>query len=203
MKSKTIIQAGAFALAALVMVQSAQSADAVANPLAPTSTEIAAVKPSAPKLAATPQVVVSTPASLSTVPSIGLYRQLDDLRSQNALLTESLKNAKLKNEISNVGTIPTGQPNPNPIGATGVNGFPGNMTPATAAPLSAQVQMVSASDGQYTALISLPTGGHVNARVGRNIAGLGVVKSISLNEVLLTNKSETISLPFANDSGVR
>lgn len=201
MKSKTIIQAGAFALTALMMAQSAQAADAVANPLAPTSTELASVKPQAPKpvVAAAP-VVISTPASMSTVPSIALYRQLDELRSKNALLAESLKNVELKNKIGNVGISPTGQANPNP---TGVNGFPSNMAPATAAPLSVQVQMVSASEGQYTALISLSTGGRVKARVGSKLAGLGVVKSISLDEVLLTNKTETISLPFATDGGVR
>lgn len=203
MKSKPILQASVVALTALMMAKSAQSADTVANPLAPTVAEVASVKPMAPKPVVAAPVAVSTPATVSTVPSIGLYRQLDDLRSQNALLAESLKNVELKNKIGNVGTNAAVQPNLNPLGTPG-QGFPPGMNPAVSGqPPTAQVHMVSASEGEYTALISLPTGGHVNARVGRTISGLGVVKSISLNEVLITNKTQTTSLPFANDSGVR
>lgn len=179
MNSKYIIQA---AVTALMIGQSAQAADAVAKPAS-----TPAVAPS----------VAATPAN----PNAGLYRQLDELRSQNAILTETLKNAKLKNDISSVGTNPVGQPGMTLGGPSSYQGSAQSSAQSGAtAPLSAQVQMVSGSENKLTALISLSNGGRMTVRVGSNIAGVGVVKSISKDEVMVVSKTQIISLPFALDA---
>lgn len=173
MNSKYIIQA---AVTVLIIAQNAQAADAVVKP--------AATPAVAPSVAATPA-------------NAGLYRQLDELRSQNAILTETLKNAKLKNDISSVGTNPISQPG---MTQGGPSSYQGSAQSGAAAPLSAQVQMVSGSENKLIALISLSNGGRVTVRVGSNIAGVGVVKSISKDEVMVANKTQIISLPFALDA---
>lgn len=175
MNSKYIIQA---AVTVLIIAQNAQAADTVVKP------------------AATPAVAPSV--SVTPVnPNAGLYRQLDELRSQNAILTETLKNAKLKNDINSVGTNPIGQPG---LALGGPSSYQGSAQSGAAAPLSAQVQMVSGSENKLTALISLSNGGRVTVRVGSNIAGVGVVKSISKDEVMVASKTQIISLPFALDA---
>jgi type IV pilus biogenesis protein PilP len=176
MNSKYIIQA---AVTALMIAQNAQAADAVVKTQAATPV-------AAPSVAATP-----------ANPNAGLYRQLDELRSQNAILTETLKNAKLKNDISNVGTNPISQPG---MTLGGPLSYQGSAQSGASAPLSGQVQMVSGSENKLTALISLSNGGRVTVRVGSNIAGVGVVKSISKDEVMVASKTQIISLPFALDA---
>jgi type IV pilus biogenesis protein PilP len=125
------------------------------------------------------------------------YGQLDALRSQNAVLAETLKNTELRNKISGVDKTSTGQPGPNPGGTTGVQS---SSYPSSFASPSALVQMVSGIESKMTAQISLPDGSPVNVRVGSNIAGLGIVKSISMNEVMIADKKRIFSLPFASDS---
>lgn len=169
MKSKNRIQAGAVVMAALMVALSAQAVGADAKPAAP------------------------APVSQGTGSDVALYHQLDVLRSQNAVLTESLKNAEMRNKVNNVTTM---VPSLTPGGAPSMSG---NAYPDSSASLSL-VQMVSGSGKNLTALISLPNGGRVTARVGSNIPGLGVVKSISLNEVAVENKKQTLILPFASDS---
>lgn len=183
MNSKHIINACVLTASALVVAQSAQAGEAAVKHMAPTPVVTALVE--------------AAPVNANAGSSSALYRQLDELRSQNAILSESLKNAKLKNEISSVGKNSPGQLSLTPGGTAG---FPGNALPGPSAPLSAQVQMVSGSGSNLTTQISLPNGGSVTARVGSNIPGLGVVKSISMNEVVVVSKSQTIILPFASDS---
>jgi hypothetical protein len=60
--------------------------------------------------------------------------------------------------------------------------------------------MVSGTKNNLTALISLSNGSRINAKVNSNIAGIGTVKSISLNEVIVSNKSQTMSLAFAGEA---
>ncbi len=113
-----------------------------------------------------------------------LYKQLDALRSENALLTESLKNAELNRKL-NEAQLTAGQ--------SGLNGI-------TWPSSTAQVLMVSGLGKKLTALISLANGGRINVSVNDKIPGLGVVQLISINEVLITAKRQIISLPFATDS---
>lgn len=183
MNSKHIINACVLAASALVVAQSAQAGEAAVKHMAPTPVVTG--------------VVEGPPVSANAGSSVALYHQLDVLRSQNAILTESLKNTELKNKISSVGKNSPGQLSLTPGGTAS---FPGSALPGPSAPLSAQVQMVSGSGSNLTAQISLPNGGSVAARVGSNISGLGVVKSISMNEVVVASKSQTTILPFASDS---
>jgi hypothetical protein len=112
-------------------------------------------------------------------PDVDLYGQLAALRAENVLLTEKLKNTELKSQIES---------------------REGKSFAAVTA-TNAAVQMVSGSAGNLTALIALPNNSHVLARVGTQIQGVGVVKSISANEVVVSGKAGPISLPFASESG--
>lgn len=167
--------------------------------------EIVVAKPVTP--VALPVVVIAAKVvnpSASSSSNVSLYRQLDELRSQNAILTESLKNAELKNNLNKVGNTQTMVPSLSAGGPAGMpNNFSGTSTTmASAQAQTASVQMVSGSGSKLIAVLSLPDGGHVTVRVGSNIAGLGVVKSISRNEVVVANKKDTITLSFADSSSV-
>jgi type IV pilus biogenesis protein PilP len=117
----------------------------------------------------------------------GLYRQLDELRSQNAILVEALKNKELQGKIDDLNAQGVGPSKGVELKSTGEQGLP-------------QVQMVSGSAGRLTALISLPDGGRVTARVGARVPHVGVVRSISANEVIVDGQNGTIVLPFAGDA---
>ena len=126
-----------------------------------------------------------------------LYRQLVELRSQNALLSEQVKNAELKSKVNGPDkgqgkTVSLDQNLPI-MPATSSGG-------AQDAPATARVQMVSGFGGNLTALLQLPNGNRVTVRVGSNVPGLGTVKSISLDDVEVENKKETIVLPFAAEA---
>lgn len=128
---------------------------------------------------------------------VSIFSQLDQLRSENAVLTEALKNAELKSKINNDQHKKTNANlgfTPNPMT------MPGNYMQGSSTLPTAQVQMVSGTKNNLTALISLPNGGIVNAKVNTNISGVGTVKSITLNEVIVMDKSQKTSLPFAADS---
>lgn len=117
-------------------------------------------------------------------PSIESFQQLDLLRSQNALLAEKVKNKELRskldqNDAKNPPSQQNGQPPVSP---------------------SAHVQMVSGIGNTLTALIILPGGGQMAAKVGTTIPGIGQVRSIASNEVTVASRQQTISLPFAGDS---
>lgn len=145
-------------------------------------------------------------AKVAATSTVALFKELDELRSQNALLAEALKNAELKYKISQVGKpqagnqtdptvpqIPPAMPAAAPVAASraAVTNFDA---------MSAQVQMVSGTGTNLVALITLANGSKVNARVGSTIPGLGTVRSISLNEVTVFNKKDTNSIPFASDT---
>lgn len=131
----------------------------------------------------------------SVFAEISQYQELDALRSQNAVLTEAVKNAELKCRLSNGGKdCASAQIAPNqnlsapPWGATSVGAsFP-------------QVELVSGLDNKKTAIISMPGSGHIKAHVGKKITGLGTVKSISVHEVTVEQGGKIISLPFAEES---
>ena len=136
---------------------------------------------------------------------VDTYGQLDALNAHNAILNAVLKNLELKKKITDarngVDTSTPGQRvqasefNPSIRGA----GPTVRAAPSIQMP-SAQVQMVSGVGRQLTAIIALPNGSHMNVREGATIPGLGVVKSISVNEVIVQDKKQVISLPFASDT---
>ena len=133
-------------------------------------------------------------AQVANTATSGFYQQLVELRSQNAVLTEALKNAKLKNEISAAS-------NAIPSVVGGPSGYPTVTGPFTGSQATGpQVQMVSGTGNQLIAVISLASGGCMNVRVGSPIVGLGTVKSISRDEVIVASKTQTVSLPFAGEA---
>jgi type IV pilus biogenesis protein PilP len=146
----------------------------------------ALVAPAAPAPAVTtpPSAAPVVPYSTRTVNSSATYRQLDELRTQNAILQEQVKSYELRNKIN--GTAGGAAPSASNMHAT-----------ASVAPSVATVQLVDGIDGMLTATVLLPTGGTVNVRVGSSIPGAGVVKTITLNEVCVSGKGESQCLPFA------
>lgn len=131
----------------------------------------------------------------SVFAEISQYQELDALRSQNAVLTEAVKNAELKCRLNNGGKdCASAQLAPNQNlsapawGAVSVTStFP-------------QVELVSGVDNKKTAIIFVPGSGRIKAHVGKKVAGLGTVKSISVHEVTVEQSGKTISLPFAEES---
>jgi type IV pilus biogenesis protein PilP len=124
--------------------------------------------------------------------SNGAFKDLDALKTQNALLVESLKNAELKAKILEVGK---------PKGEVRVEKEVNRVTVSGLDSTSAHVMQVSGVGADLTALLSMSNGRQVLAHVGTNIAGLGVVKSISLNEVLVAAaKGRVNSLAFSGDA---
>jgi type IV pilus biogenesis protein PilP len=114
----------------------------------------------------------------------------DAIRAENAYLDDQIQNAKKKKELQGLSTDTSSLIGPS-VGA------------ATATPQRPlQVQMVSGLAGQLRALLCLPVGGSVSVRVGSVIPGMGTVKSISINEVLVVlEKSRQIQpIPFASDN---
>lgn len=142
-------------------------------------------------------LIVSTSLLLcqSVFADISQYQELDALRSQNAVLTEAVKNAELKCRLNNGGKdCASAQVAPNqnlpvpPWGATPLRSS------------SPQVELVSGFDNKKTAIISIPGSGNIKAHVGKKIAALGTVKSISVHEVTVEQGGKIISLPFAEES---
>lgn len=164
MSSKITVLSVAAAAAALLCSQTVRAADPAPAPVASAANPVNAT-------------------------SSSFYQQLVELRSQNAILVETLKNAKLKSEISAATSSAT------TVGAAqNVGAYQSTMGSFTSGP---QVLMVSGTPNQLIAVISLANGSRVNAHVGSQIAGLGTVKSISRDEVIVANKTQIVSVPFA------
>lgn len=141
-------------------------------------------------------VVPQNPASFGTNYNSAKFGELDAIRSQNALLQEKAKTVELQAKIKGNngsdsqaarGTIPA--PNLFPVGGQIAGQTPG-----------AIVLSVEGIDEQRTATVILPSGQKVVAREGTSLPGIGVVKSISLNEVCLQSKAQARCLPFSPSS---
>jgi type IV pilus biogenesis protein PilP len=124
--------------------------------------------------------------------SSSAFKELDALKTQNALLGEALKNAELKAKILEAGK-------PKNDGRIEKDSSRAKVTAVDLS--SAQVMMVSGVGRDLSALIAMGNGRQVVARVGSNVAGLGVVQSIKLNEVLVSSgKGQVSSLAFAGET---
>lgn len=134
------------------------------------------------------------PSALPTSTGVATFGQLDELRSQNALLAEAVKGAELRAKLNGSATPakPTPPTETRPVPARRVEPAPSIVTASTA-----QVQMVSGVGNALVAHIAMQNGTTVPARVGTYIAGLGTVRTISINEVVVANKKQTIVVPFA------
>lgn len=151
--------------------------------------------------AAEPQAAApAVPASAG----VATYGQLDEMRSQNALLEMAVKNAELRSKLAGgkssaaqdlggppAPTRPAPAPAPAPASAAVALGL---VAPAAS---TASVDLVASdSEGRMTAILVLDSGRKVKARVGSQIPGVGTIRSISIDEVVAVVKGKTVSLPF-------
>ncbi len=107
------------------------------------------------------------------------FRELDQWRTQNALLAEMVKNSEMKAKLGNQGASA------------------GQSTANAATSTAFQVLSVEGVDNDLTALVTLANGTTHKARTGFPIPGLGKVKSITRDEVIVTTKAGPRSLDFA------
>lgn len=122
---------------------------------------------------------------------VGTQGQLDALNAENALLQVELKNLQLKEQIKNGGKeagstsapiLPTGSK------ASFYDDMP-----------DAKVVLVSGEPGHAIATI-IVNGATIKAGAGKLIRGLGMVKSVSLDEVIIQTKKTEFALPFVADT---
>lgn len=139
----------------------------------------APAQPSTPQRALAPvDRLVSSESVIATQTNVVTLRQLDALRSQNAMLSEMVKAAEFKAKLNGQGSA-----------VSQANGS----APSSTGP---QVVSVIGTDDTLTAVINLGDGSTIKVRNGAPVPGIGKVKSISLEEVMVTTKSGPVSLPF-------
>lgn len=134
--------------------------------------------------------------------NVSVFQQLDELRSKNAILTEELKNAELVNKLNAsssggfaVPSMTAGMSNAPYAGGRGREG--------SYEPSGYLVKLVSGQKDSLRAVIIAPNGGRLTVRVGSKIDGLGIIKSISINEVVaVSGKSDTM-IPFAGETSMQ
>lgn len=129
--------------------------------------------------------------------SVSNFGQLDALRSQNAILDAKVKNAELQRKLDQGGgtTIPVQQ---SVLPVAGQRSTP--RTQNTYIDRSARVELVSGIGSNFSAKVVLGDGSSSVVKTGTKLPGLGVVKSISANEVITQMGKETYSIPFAQEN---
>lgn len=164
----------------------APAAPAPAAPAAPASSQPIPTPAPANAKPAAPSVPVAAPKPAQTQPETDqavherriftqttseTFRQLDELRTRNALLAEMVKEADQKAKLGNQsgGGVPGGSP---------INSS-----------RSIQVLAIYGLDDKLTAVVSLANGSTMKAHAGSDIPGAGRVKSISRDEVLVATKT--------------
>lgn len=152
---------------------------------------------------ATPAPLTATvaPSKAVATPGVTTLRQLDELRSQNALLTEMVKAAELRAKLAGQGGPGEASGTPSPR-----RGPVDKAALSMQAAQGAQVLSVYGVDGKLTAVVGLRNGSTVKAQEGATIPGLGSVKSISRNSVLVDTGTTTVGLnfvPFGSGQGAR
>jgi type IV pilus biogenesis protein PilP len=132
------------------------------------------------------QAPAALPHQAISAPSVATLRQLDALRSENAVLTEMVKAAELRSKLSPAQSgAQTSAPKPSP-----------QVRPGDAA-RALQVVSVYGLDGELTAVIQLPGGGVVKTHAGTALPGIGRVTTVAHNEVVVTTVGGPVALPFA------
>ncbi|BCF95427.1 type IV pilus biogenesis protein PilP [Paraburkholderia largidicola] len=132
-----------------------------------------------------------------------LFDKVDSIRADNALLAIQIENAKLKKQLADwqAGRDPSGPASQQPT----VFGTSQPMPPAGAGssssgvglPRGAMVELVtSANNGAPTALVQLPSGGRILAKVGSKLPGVGTVESVSIRAVMVNDGKHSYALPF-------
>jgi type IV pilus biogenesis protein PilP len=141
------------------------------------------------------------PSTLSATRGVATFGQLDELRSQNAILAEAVKAAEYRAKLTgSAGAIAAAATTPSKAETRAVTSRHVESAPSVVTSSTAQVQMVSGIGNELIAHIAMQNGSVVPVRVGTSVPGLGVVRSISLNEVQMTNKNQTIIISKAAES---
>lgn len=123
---------------------------------------------------------------------VATFGELDMLRAKGTVLEAQVRNAELQKKLNDLnGSLPAGAPQSSGFGVAPVqphlvSGF---------AARTAVVQSVS----NNTAVITLPSGTSIAATPGAKIPGVGVVRKVSIREVLVQDGKLTSALPFAGD----
>lgn len=133
------------------------------------------------------------PANAAPAPRILGTEELDALRTQNALLAEQVKAYEMKNKM---GLIVPDIDRAGPIPLSASQSAPGTARSGTGR--GAFVTMVAGQkDRGLVATIQTQDGGIIAVRTGDNLPGLGRIKSIETNRVIVESGKSGISIPFA------
>lgn len=129
--------------------------------------------------------------------SISTFSQLDALRSQNAILEAQVKNNDLKNKLQGGSPVPalSGVPV-----LSNARSQASQRSQSASFDRSAKVELVSGIGTNFSAKVVMGDGSSSLAKVGSQLPGLGVVKSISANEVVTQMGKQTYSIPFAQEN---
>jgi hypothetical protein len=115
---------------------------------------------------------------MSSQTTIATFRQLDQLRSTNALLAEEVKQKDLRDKLAN--QVANGNANvpPNGLAQAGSSGSRG-----------VQYFAICGVDNKLSANVALTNGSTTTVHEGSTIAGVGRVKSITIDQVTVVTKS--------------
>jgi hypothetical protein len=133
-------------------------------------------------------------ATLPTGAKSATKLELDAMRTQNALAAERAKamGADGGRAMGTGPLVPAAEARPIPVEpASGRTGGAGSSLIN-----SARVTMVAGPSGQLAATIATANG-LVVARAGERVPGLGLVRTIAINQVLVEDGKQTVSLPFS------
>lgn len=129
-------------------------------------------------------------ASASAPVVVGTQAQLDKLNAENALLTIQLKNVELKRKIHDDGVSST----------LTIPRLPGGSKSSEYMSMSdAKVVLVSGTPGHAIATLEI-NGAMIKVVQGKVISGLGIVKSISIEEVIIRTRHGEYTLPFVAEN---
>lgn len=160
---------------------------------APAAAPVAAPMPAQPQSAAVQAVTpMAFERPIYSQTTGATFRQLDQLRTQNALLAEKVKAAELQAKLSNQGNSNSNS-NSNGMGA----GVGGVSAASTVGQRGVQILSIYGLDDKLTAVVTHGNGNTSKVHEGSTIPGLGKVKSVSRDEVIVATKTGTISLEMA------
>ena len=118
------------------------------------------------------------------------FGELDELRAQNAILTLQLQNKELRDKLG-----AGAEAGPRVLRAPQAGAVP-------SAPVALpKIQLISGVGAKLSATLQLSDGRHVNVVVGSVVPNAGVVRQISKDEVVVLQKGQLVSLPFAAETG--
>lgn len=143
--------------------------------------------------AAAPAPAAAT-VSLPTQAKSGTKAELDSLRTQSALEAERQKLADIRAKAG--GAVGMGGPQVPAYDGRPIAVVPGGAK-AARSDVSMRVTMVAGSAEQPAAMLQNSDGGQALVHVGDRLPGLGTVRSITRQQVVVADGKRTTSIPFA------